>query len=260
MEEEEKDIKKSGRELLVERLKVKHPDIDDTNDESIYSVINSDYEGSDVLAEDNKRMKDSLDKMLQVFDKHPDAASLYVDLARGGTSVLEYLIERYGDDFLEALRDRDPEMIAKITAAENKYRSRLAQEESMRVESEENLTMSLDALDEAANMAGISEEDKDRAFSAFVSVIDDAIRNKVSVDTWQMFIKGLNHDKDVEAAEFEGEVRGRNAKILEKVKKPEERVPPMLGGQGGNPKRPSYGGFLDVIPEGDWLSRAKQNK
>lgn len=248
---------KTGKELMIERLSVKHPDLNGEDDEALFGAISKDYDDYEAGAGDNARMKDALDKMLAVFEESPEAAALYVDLAKGGKSVLEYLIENYGDDFLEALEDRDPATIAKITEAENKYRQKMANNAELTKQASENLAISLDALDEAAKEAGISDEDKDKAFEAYANMLDDAIRNKVSKETWMMFIKGINHDKDVAEAADEGEVRGRNAKIVEKLRKPTEIVPPTMSGQGASAPKRKFGGILDSIDGDDWLTRAK---
>ena len=105
---------------------------------------------------------------------------------------------------------------------------------------------------EAAKEAGVSDEDKDKAFEAYANMLDDAIRNKVSKETWLMFIKGINHDKDVAEAADEGEVRGRNTKIVEKLKKPTTATPPMITGQGAEAPKRKFGGVLDNLSTSDW--------
>lgn len=252
--------KKTGRELILERMSVKHPDLDVEDDEAIFTAIGQDYDDFDSAQGKYAEANDALAKMLEVFESNPDAASLYVDLARGGTSVLEYLIERYGDDFREALED--PAMRDRIVEAEHKYRENVAKDAELREEAKANLATTLTALDEAAKECGVGEEERDAAFEAFVNMVDDAIRDKVSKDTWIMFIKGITHDEDVEQAGEEGEVRGRNTRIREALKKPDAKMPPMLGGQGGAiseaPAAPKYGGYLDEIEDGDWYTRMKK--
>lgn len=260
MELENKNKKtpaKTGKELMLERLSVKHPDLTGKDDEALFGTIGADYDEYEAGAEKASKMKDSLDKMLEVFESSPEAAALYVDLAQGGKSVLEYLIENYGDDFLEALEDRNPETLKKLTTAENNYRAKVAKSAEQAKEAQENLVVSLDALDEAANEAGISDEDKEKAFEAYANMIDDAIRNKVSKDTWLMFIKGINHDKDVAEAADEGEVRGRNTKIVEKLRKPTE-TPPMITGQGAEAPKRRFGGILDSLDSEDWYSKSQK--
>lgn len=251
--------KKGRREVVVERMRVKHPDLDVDDEEALFGTIEADYAASESQAERYAKTEDALQKMLDVFNSNPEAAGLYVDLAKGGKSVLEYLIERFGDDFREALDD--PDMRAKIVEAEHKYRAKVSRDKELQEEAKQNLSMSLDALDAAAAECEVGEAEREAAFNAFVSMVDDAIRDKVSKETWIMFIKGLTHDKNVEEAAEEGEVRGRNMRIRERLKKPIDRVPPMLGGQGNDDmpsERPSYGGFLDKVREGDWYSRSKK--
>ena len=103
----------------------------------------------------------------------------------------------------------------------------------------------------------MSDEDKDKAFEAYANMLDDAIRNKVSKETWLMFIKGINHDKDVAEAADEGEVRGRNTKIVEKLKKPTTATPPMITGQGAEAPKRKFGGVLDNLSSSDWYEKSK---
>ena len=248
---------KTGKELMIERLSVKHPELNADDEESLFGVIGADYDEYDKQIESNAQMRESLNKMLAIFEESPEATALYVDLARGGKSVLEYLIENYGDDFLEALDDRDPDTIAKIAKAESNYRAKVAKDKELGEQATQNLGASLDALDEAAIEAGVSDEDKDKAFEVFANMLDDAIRNKVSKDTWMMFIKGINHDKDVAEAADEGEVRGRNFRIVEKLKKPTAATPPMITGQGAEAPKRKFGGALDQLSESDWYEKSK---
>lgn len=52
------------------------------------------------------------------------------------------------------------------------------------------------------------------------------------------FLKGLKHDIDVEQANLEGELKGKNAKIgnLKAKQMVPTNIPPQLGGHGEPPK------------------------
>ena len=104
-----------------------------------------------------------------------------------------------------------------------------------------NLPVSLDELDAALAELGCDTETADKAFAMFADIQRDAIVDKVTKDTWIMFLKGIMHDGDVEEASHVAEVKGRNAKIEEKLKagKKADAMPPSLGG----------GGSLDEIAE-----------
>ena len=63
------------------------------------------------------------------------------------------------------------------------------------------------------------EEAKEAVMNALSSIVHDYICGKVTPETLDMVSKALNYDNDIENAGKEGEVRGRNAKIDEKLRK-----------------------------------------
>lgn len=70
-----------------------------------------------------------------------------------------------------------------------------------------------------------------------------------------MFIKGILHDKDVEQAQLEGEIKGKNEKIndLKSKKTVPQGLPPQLSGQGGglpaSKQELDFGGVLNKYGE-----------
>ena len=88
----------------------------------------------------------------------------------------------------------------------------------------------MDALTEAQNSVGADDEMAGKVFEAYCAMVNDAILNKVSKETWVMFFKALGYDTDIEDAKATGELKGRNAKIKD-LKGKKDNLPPAISSQ-----------------------------
>ena len=66
---------------------------------------------------------------------------------------------------------------------------------------------------------GLSDDDIDNAMDLLLGIMKDGLIGKFSPESINIALKALNHDSDVALANREGEVRGRNQKIEEKLRK-----------------------------------------
>lgn len=252
MEDTEEQVVKSGKQRFIERMKAKKPDLNYDDEEALYGSINDDYDAYDG---ELKGYKENEEKLLGAFNKDPRIASLFLAMTKGENPLL-YLIDNFGQDEIRAALD-DPEMKEKIVEKQNAYLERQSKNSQLEEAAKQNITISLDALEEAKNELGCSDEDADKAFEMFAQIQEDAIVDKVTKDTWLMLLKGLNHDMDIENAAREAEIRGRNAKIDKEKKKNTipDGIPPQLGGQGalGNKagKKPVIEGALAKYSDDD---------
>lgn len=229
MELTEKQEVKSKKEQFVERLKAKKPDLNFDDEEDLYGSINDDYDAYDG---ELKGYKENEEKLIGAFNKDPRIASMFLAMTKGDNPLL-YLIDNFGQDEIRAALD-DPEMKDKLVERQNAYLERQAKNSKLEEEAKVNIIASLDALEAAKDELGCSDEDADHAFEMFAQIQEDAIVDKVTKETWIMFLKGLSHDVDIENATHEAEIRGRNAKIDKEKKKSTipDGIPPQLGGQG----------------------------
>ena len=235
MEEPVKEEIKSKKQSFLDRLKGKRPDLNIEDEEELYSSINDDYDDYDRKSEEINGYKKNEEMLIGAFEKNPKIASMFVNMANGENPFL-YLIENFGDEFREALEN--PEIKDKIVERHNKYLERMTKNKQLEEESKANLSASIDALGEAQTELGCSDEDAAHAFEVFTQILDDAIVDKVSKDTWLMFLKGVKHDVDVEQATLEGQLKGKNEKIanLKAKRTVPAGIPPQIGGQGKMPK------------------------
>ena len=90
-------------------------------------------------------------------------------------------------------------------------------------------------LDEYQQKNGLNDDQVDAAMELLLGIIKDGVMGKFTADSIDMAMKAINHDVDVEVAGHEGEVRGKNTKIEEKLRKQKkgDGIPNMDGTNGG---------------------------
>ena len=81
---------------------------------------------------------------------------------------------------------------------------------------------------------GLSDEQVDGAMEFLIGITRDAVMGKFTAETIGMAMKALNYDTAVEEANHEGEVRGKNTKIEEKLRKRQkgDGIPNLNSGKG----------------------------
>lgn len=238
MENNGNEVVTSKKQSFLERQRQRFPDMNLEDEEALFAKINEDYDSYDARLkandEENARIAD-------LFNRDSRSTAFLLDWRDGKDPVIA-LIEKFGDDFREALDN--PEMLEKFAEANKKHNEKLLLSEKLNKESEENLDASLDALDEAQKESEVDDEVAKSAFELYNAVINDGIINKVSKETWGLFIKAVCYDQAVADAAHEGEVRGRNSTIdMQKKKLYDKTMPPSIGGQGTAPdtEKRSYG-------------------
>lgn len=207
---------KDNKERYTERLKKKYPDRNFDDDEALFAQVNDDYDSYDEELENYKSNEKAL---ADLFVADPKSAAFITRWSKGGDPV-EVLIELYGDDFRDALDD--PEKLKGITEANKKFAEKVAKEKEYEAAYNQNIEETKTNIDIVQKQEGLSDDDIDKAMEFLVGVMTDGILGKFSVETITMAVKAINHDDDVAMADREGEVRGRNEKIVEKIKKSQE--------------------------------------
>lgn len=204
---------KSNRDKYMERLKAKYPDKEFADDEALFSQTNEDYDGYDKQLEDYRGREKALSDL---FASNPRSAAFLTDW-RNGEDPIVGLVRKFGDDFKEALED--PEKQEALAAANKEYAERIAKEGEFEEQYQQNITETLATLEQMQQEDGLSDDDIDNAMEFLIGIMKDGLLGKFSKESIQMALKAINHDGDVEQADREGEVRGRNSKIEEKLRK-----------------------------------------
>lgn len=223
---------KSNREKYTERLKAKYPDKEFADDEALFGQINEDYDGYDKeLGGYREREK----AMSDLFASNPRSAAFLTDWRKGEDPIVG-LVRKFGDDFKAALED--PEKTEALAEANKEYAERIAQETEYEEQYQKNIAETLSTLEQMQTEENLSDDDIDKAMDFLMLVIRDGLLGKFTADTIRMALKAINHDADVEEASHEGEVKGRNTKIEEKLRKGSKTdgTADLAGKNGGGTK------------------------
>lgn len=240
---------KSNRELALERLRNKYPEEQFDDDEQLFGRINDQYDQYD---NELAGYKEREGKFSDMFTSDPRSARLMMGWKDGDDPAIA-LIRLYGEDIKEAIDDPDKQEA--IAAANKEYMERVAKERQYEEEYSANLVESLTLLENVQQEKGLSDEQIDDAMAWFIGVAKDAMMGKFSPETIEMIIKAQNYDNDVAQAGEEGEVRGKNAKVTETLRKPTrgDGTAQLDGKNGGGRRKPAMPdmGAIDRYADGN---------
>ena len=202
---------RSRRDQHLERLRTKYPDKRFEDDEEIFGQISDDY---DAFEAENGAMKERERSLSNMFRENPQAAFILNDMREGKDPVMS-LVRRLGIEVRDVIDD--PAMQDKIEAANKEYLERVAKSKELDEEYERNMETTLNkTLPEYQQAHGLSDDEIDAIGAAWVQMIREGIMGILSTETITLIANALNHDADVANAQEEGEVAGRNAKIVER--------------------------------------------
>ncbi len=238
-----KDVK-SKKELLLERLQSKYPDMDLSDEEGLYGAIVGDYDNYESTVAKSKEIDDKLTGM---FENNPQFAGMFLSVLNGDRNPILTMIETYGEDFRSYLDD--PENAMDIAEANAKFVERLNAEKDLESKYEKNLEQSLKIADEIEASGEYTSEQVDLAFKSVLDDANRAIMGEINREMLETKLKGLNHDNDIQEAVNDATVRTRNQKI-EATKKNLKDELPMIDGKGAAPvqdRRSSAAKHLDYL-------------
>ena len=231
---ETKDVTRPW-DSLRERYAAKNPDKDyggENADNALVADILADLEGYDArLGEFEEGQKQS-QKMVDLFNRDPRSSKFLLALASGEGNPIDYLLDIYGPDLLDALQSEEGR--AKIVESNNKWLEKRASEESTMQSRMDNYAKSVDDLAAFASEKGLSDKQALEIFNKVNQIGFDAIEGIYTRESYEMAYNAMNYANDVEKARKEGERDGRNERIEEKLKKVAKPadMPPTVGGQG----------------------------
>lgn len=202
-----------NRQKVYERMKGKYPDKNFDDDDVFFGAINDDYDG--VVAENNG-YKEREKAFSDMFSSDPRSAAFLTNWRKGEDPAVQ-LVRQFGTEIKDAIDD--PERQEQIAAANKEYVERVAKEKGLEEEYQKNLAVSLQTLEDYQGKQGLSDEEIDQIMEFLVGIAKDGIMGKFSEESMEMARKAIMHDADVTTANEEGEVRGKNAKIEERLRK-----------------------------------------
>lgn len=231
--------KPNRRETLVGLMREDYPDSDFADDDDFYDKLISERGKY-------KSTEEQAGKLREAFVKDPRIAGL-LNFAKEGGNPIIYLIEQYGDEFRDALED--PDKAEEFGEAHKKYQEKVAKTKELEEVSATNLQTTAGVLDALQSEFKLTDDEVLDIFQTASQYALDATTNLYTKEYLTAILRAKNYDKDVESAAMEGEVRGRNERIEETLRKQKPaNVPPTLTGNSGGkateaPKRETYNPF-----------------
>ena len=218
---------KSRKEIVKERLSVKYPDDNLDDEDTMYRLIDDDYKKYE---NDLNAYKGDADKLNEMLSSDPRSAVFLSSWSKGGDPAIE-LIRMYGDDIKEALDD--PDKLEEIAKANSDFVKRVSEEKQFEEQYQQNLQESLSMIDKYQADKGLSDDQVDELMAYLVGIMKDGVMGIFKPESLDLAMKAKNYDTDISLAQQEGEIRGRNAKIEEKLKTPSNMGDglPNLGGR-----------------------------
>lgn len=213
MEKTNNEKVKSKRDLALERMRGKYPDKNFDDEDVFYGQINDDYDDYDKQISGYKEREKAFSDM---FTSDPRSAAFLTNWRKGGDPMVE-LVRQFGTDIKDAIDD--PERQEAIAAANKEYLERVSKEKSYEEEYKSNLEASLKMLEKYQQEQNMSDEQLDELMEAVLQLAKDAVVGKFTPETLEMVRKSLSHDADVDMAREEGNIKGRNSKITEMLRK-----------------------------------------
>lgn len=230
-----------ARRRFEERVKARRPDLDFNDEESLYSALDEDY---GTFEDKLSRYEAHEREIADMFASDPRSAEFFLAMKRGD-SLPATLIRTYGDEFREALDD--PSKAEELAAAQKDFLKRAAREKEYEQQYQANLTQSLAELKRMQADENIDDATMDNAVAVLEDISKSFILGKITPESIHMVINAINHDADVASAGMEGEIRGRNTSIDEKLRKRTAKdMPADLGGRNGAARRSREASIFDL--------------
>ena len=204
---------KSKRDMMRERVSSKYPDQNFDDDEALFGRISDDYDDYDKQLGEYKDREQSF---VDMFNSDPRSAHFINNWRQGADPVVE-LTRQFGDVFREALDD--PEKQEALAEANKEYLARVAESKDLEEQYNSNIDASIEELEKFQADHGLTDEQGDEVMEFLKGIFTDAVKGVFKRESMEMALKAINHDEDVQIAEQDAEVRGRNTKINETLRK-----------------------------------------
>jgi len=200
--------KKTNKSRLVGRYGSRQPDRnwdDEAGFEDLAGFAADELERFD---EDNRKLAD-------LYAKDHRFAGLMNHAASGG-DILDYLLEAYGSDFVDALNGDEGR--EKLSARKKKEAEDAERRKKDDEEYDRNSAESEKVLQSIKEKYNLSDEDLADIYHGMRQGARDVAFNKFSPELMERYIKGGRYDKDVAGAREEGHITGKNERTRRELR------------------------------------------
>ena len=208
MEQNDERVQKTPRELLREKLLQYYPDRRVETDDDLFDLL-CEYDSQ--ISSCYDRLKDGQLKLAYLFNENPRVGAFISDVVSGDDALLA-CVRHFGRELLESRDDFDT--LDRIRREDMIYRERRMQQRKMEEERERNWERSERIIAAFKTQNGLSDEAFDRFLEEVYDLVESIFMGKFSMRTLGLLYRGINYESDMMQAEMNGEVRGKNQRIL----------------------------------------------
>lgn len=239
----------TNEQKWMEAFAKRHPDVDVNDREAYFGRLNDEVDRNDEKLARLQQYDTDNERISGILKEKPAFAEVLLEIFNKDNAGNEWraLARTLGPDFVKLMEDPENEELAQqIIDGQNDYAERIKKNDELVQQAQENLQPTMEAFVKVCDENDMTTEQRQQLFDLYSTIQDNAIVDKVDEDTWRLLAKAVTHDVDVQNASSEGEVRGRNAKIMAKMKKtPATASAQMMRGQRTAPEGgTAEGGFL----------------
>lgn len=204
------EIKETKKEAFRRRMAERKPDLNLDDDDAYYGYMGDMMDEYDTYRESSEIMRRNLD--------HSPALTDMLTAARGNKEFdpVIWMVEYQGLD-LDALRD-DPEYMAKLTEARNKWLAQRAKKDDTDKQIEANIPRSIEAVMAKRDEMGLSDQQVSEILAEILQMGGDLEVGIIPIKMFELMAKGMTRDADVELAREEGLAEGLNTKVEDKLR------------------------------------------
>lgn len=191
------------------RMRARHADASYDTDDDLYDALYADMDDSDHLRQREQEFTD-------ILGANPQAGEFFAAVSEGKSPVA-MLVESMGTQAVKDYLD-SKDNAEELARAQQQYLSQVKKGEDFRQQYEENVKKSLAADDAAVKDGTLTEDDIDRAHASLEKKVSNYILGLWTTDDLLSELRSLDHDKDVNDARQQGEIRGRNQQISTRLR------------------------------------------
>ena len=217
----------SDIEYLRQRTSKRHEGQQFGSDDDYYRQMRADADEDDAYM---KQYRENEGMVNELFSSDPRAADFWNQWKQHpDKNPIAYMIRVYGVDGLKEELE-DPNFADNFEEANKEYLDRIAEGKNYAEQLQANLDKSLDVIEAWGQKNGLSTEEADKVAEQVFDRYKRIHLGELTEDDLDWVFKAQNHDADVENAGREGEIRGRNQRIQEKLRQGSGNPMPSLGG------------------------------
>lgn len=237
---DEKDTVKKHR--YHDRLTEAYPDRKFENDQEYETALDELLNDLDSY---KKRGVEANRKLLGLFEASPEVAEVVSDMVAGAT-FRQALARHISPEDLTP-QEGDPDYAGweeNVKERQKKADDRRAFEEDYAT----NLELTKKNAEEFLSENEMSEEDAKQFIDYLDAILSDAYKGMVSKETLTLVQKARSYEDDIAKAKEDGEISGRNSKIVaekEESKKEGDGLPDITGSDPENKEKKGH--FLDSV-------------